>query len=67
MKNVPCLHRTLAASTLCRVEACEHGTIHLVLGDLTLRMKPNELSQVSDDLATAVSLLQIDRVPSQLC
>jgi len=67
MNNTPCRHRTLATSTLCRIEVCEHGTIHLVLGDLTLRMKPQEFSQVSDDLATAVSRLQIHRVPSQLC
>jgi hypothetical protein len=33
-----CRHSTLAASRTCRVECCDHGTVHLALGGVTLRL-----------------------------
>jgi hypothetical protein len=42
----PCTHRSLASSRVCRIEQCDHGTLHLILGDLTLRVRPDELLEL---------------------
>ena len=49
--TAPCRHQTLATSRVCRVDRCEHGTLHVALGDMTLRMRPEDLI----DLARAVA------------
>ena len=50
----PCSHHTLAAGQGCRVERCDHGTVHLVLGALTLRLAPEQLADLAATLDTAV-------------
>jgi hypothetical protein len=50
MGTSSCRHTTLVVGETCRVEQCSRGTIHLVLGDLTLRVS------AATFLATATAL-----------
>ena len=50
MSEASCTHTTLVVGETCRVERCSQGTIHLVLGNLTLRVS------ASSFLATATAL-----------
>lgn len=52
-KTRACRHRNLVSSRLCRIEQCEHATVHLVLGDLTLRLRPDDLLDISGALEVA--------------
>lgn len=49
----PCQHRRLVSNDICRVEHCSQGTIHLVLGDLTLRLREAHLHELCDALNEA--------------
>jgi hypothetical protein len=37
----------------CRVDRCDHGTLHLTIGDVTLRISPSGLGTLADTLAHA--------------
>lgn len=50
-----CRHHRLVSSRLCRVERCEHGTVHVTLGDLTLRMRADDLRELADALGVAAA------------
>jgi hypothetical protein len=52
----PCTHRRLAEGECCRVDRCDHGTLHLSLGALTLRLSPEQLADLAETLATAARL-----------
>lgn len=49
----PCVPRTLATGRVGRVERCEHGTVHLTLGALTVRLTDDQLCALADTLAIA--------------
>lgn len=55
MRRPACAHRTVHASRLCRVEQCEHGTVHLVLGDLTLRVRAEDFHELAASLGAAAA------------
>lgn len=59
-----CLHQTLVAGDGCRVELCSHGTAHLVLGDLTLRLQVPEFLALAEALAQAAGRLEAPRLHS---
>lgn len=48
-----CRHDLLAAGEGCRVQLCDHGTIHLSLGPVTLSLHPDQLEAVASTLAAA--------------
>ncbi len=62
-----CRHRNLVSSRLCRIEQCEHGTVHLVIGDLTLRLRPNDLVDISGALEVATRQLDGEESARRLC
>lgn len=55
MSERPCRLRTLAREPGCRIDACEHGHVHLSLGAVTLRLRPDELDRLHRAVATAVA------------
>lgn len=55
LRRPACAHRTVHTARLCRVEQCEHGTVHLVLGDLTLRLAPDDFRELAAALAAAAA------------
>ncbi len=66
-KTRACRHRNLVSSRLCRIEQCEHGTVHLVLGDLTLRLRPDDLLDITGALEVATRQLGGDEGARRLC
>jgi hypothetical protein len=50
----PCTHHALAEGRGCRVDRCDHGTVHLTLGAMTLRLSPEQLIDLSETLGLAV-------------
>jgi hypothetical protein len=54
MKAEPCRHHTLAEGGSARVDRCDHGTMHLTLGALTLRLTPEQLADLAATLEAAV-------------
>ena len=52
-----CPTRVLAAGPVCRVERCGHGTLHLTLGVLTLRLTDRQLEEIAATLEVAASRL----------
>jgi hypothetical protein len=70
MSDTPCTHRLLAAGECCRVHRCDHGTLHLSLGALTLRLSPEQLADLAETLAAAARLeapAQAERAGRLLC
>ncbi len=53
MSDSHCRPRPLAAGRTCRVSVCDHGTVHLDLGSITLRLSAEQLAATADTLATA--------------
>lgn len=49
-----CGRRLLAAGRSCRVEQCSHGTVHLTIGALTLRVPVEALSDLAHTLGAAL-------------
>ena len=66
-KSRACRHRNLVSSRLCRIEQCEHGTVHLVLGALTLRLRPDDLLDITGALEVATRQLDGDEGARRLC
>lgn len=60
MTKSACQHQTLVVGETCRVERCSRGTIHLVLGDLTLRV--SESAFVATATALGVAARRLDSV-----
>jgi hypothetical protein len=54
-----CEPHVLAAERCCRIEQCTHGTLHLTIGALTLRLAPEHLAELATALGTAVQRLGI--------
>ncbi len=52
-----CPHRILAAGAACRVSVCDHETVHVDVGALTLRLRPDQLEAIANTLATACAEL----------
>jgi len=57
MAHAKCHHTTLVVGETCRVEQCSKGTIHLVLGDLTLRVSPSAFMATATALGVAARRL----------
>ena len=58
----PCTHHALAAGECCRVDRCDHGTVHLTLGAMTLRLSPEQLADLAATLEAAAQ--RLDAVPA---
>ena len=54
-----CALRALATSRVARIELCTHGTVHLTLGALTLRLTPDQLQDLAGALETAVARIGV--------
>jgi len=54
-----CVHRLLAKSDGAAVSLCTCGRIHLNLGDVTLRVAPDQLGQLSGTLGRAVLAMRV--------
>ena len=64
-RDDPCTHHALAAGQCCRVDRCNHGTVHLTLGAMTLRLSPEQLADLAATLEVAAQ--RIDGVvPARL-
>jgi hypothetical protein len=48
-----CRLTPIVAGGSCRIDRCEHGTVHLTIGDLTLRLSERALCNLADTLAVA--------------
>jgi len=59
----PCRLRTLSDEPGCRIDACEHGLLHVTLGAVTLRLAPAEAARLRRGLGAATS--RLDRPPSE--
>ena len=53
----PCSSALLASGRTCRVARCSHGTVHLTLGALTLRVTPEQLRDLAATFSEAATLL----------
>jgi hypothetical protein len=63
-----CAQRELAAGAGCRVDQCDHGTVHLTVGALTLRLSPEQLAGLAATLAAAAERLGAPARPERwLC
>jgi hypothetical protein len=52
------------------VDRCDHGTLHLTLGALTLRLSPEQLTDLAETLGTAARLnapTSVSRAGRLLC
>lgn len=58
MNGSNCQHTTLVVGETCRVEQCSRGTIHLVLGDLTLRVSESSFLTTATALGVAARRLE---------
>lgn len=63
MKDSSCQHQTLVVGETCRVERCSHGRIHLVLGDMTLRV--SESAFMATATALGVAARRLDAVAAE--
>jgi hypothetical protein len=55
---------TIACGRGCRVDWCEHGTVHLSVGDVTLRLSPAALGTLASTLLGAQRELAVRTVPA---
>jgi hypothetical protein len=60
-RDAPCTHHALAAGECCRVDRCDHGTVHVTLGALTLRLSPEQLADLAATLVRAAEA--VDAAP----
>jgi len=67
MRRDGCVHQNLVSSRVCRVDQCEHGTLHLVLGDLTLRVREQDFRELADALNAAASRIAPQREQTFVC
>jgi hypothetical protein len=66
----PCAQHALAEGRCCRVDRCDHGTLHLTIGALTLRLSPEQLADLGATVEAAARRLQdatAGRGPRLLC
>lgn len=59
MGSAGCLHHLLSTSGGCRVHRCDHGTIHVTLGALTLRLAESQLTDLAAALSAATRVLSV--------
>jgi hypothetical protein len=64
----PCRHHALAAGQCCRVDRCDHGTVHLTLGAMTLRLSPEQLADLAATLEVAAQRIDgvVENRPARL-
>ena len=55
-----CRHRKLVVGEGCQVEECSRGTVHVVIGNMTLRMRPEAFLSVATALGMAANRLEGD-------
>ena len=55
-----CRHRKLVVGETCQVEECSHGTIHVALGNVTLRLSPERFLAAVTALRVAADRLERD-------
>ncbi len=53
-----CCHFTVVVGPNCRVEQCEHGTVHVSLGDMTLRLRPESFQALATALGVAAGRIE---------
>lgn len=53
MSATNCHHRRLAESELGRIEQCSHGSVHVQLGDVTLRLRSRDFQSVAKLMSVA--------------
>jgi hypothetical protein len=53
-----CQLTPIARGRGCRVDCCEHGIVHVTIGDVTLRIPKSGLGALADTLAAAQSELR---------
>ncbi len=58
-----CRQQVLAQNAVVKVCRCDHGIIHLVLGDLTLRVASEDFEELQRGLALAVSRMAPRALP----
>ena len=56
-RDEACAQRELAAGAGSRVDQCDHGTVHLTVGALTLRLSPEQFADLAATLAAAAERL----------
>ena len=54
MKKSACVRRRLAAQGGCIVDQCSHGTVHVTIGDVTLRLSGEGFRSLASTLRFAV-------------
>lgn len=59
MSRSNCEHTTLVVGETRRVERCSQGMIHLVLGDLTLRVSESSFLTTATALGVAARRLEV--------
>lgn len=62
-----CHHHNLISTRVCRVEQCDHGTIHVTIGDLTLRMRETDLREIARALGSAVERIEPPAASRLMC
>ena len=67
-RDEPCTHHPLAAGQCCRVDRCDHGTVHLTLGAMTLRLSPEQLADLAATLEVAAQRIDavVENRPARL-
>lgn len=67
-QNDPCTHHALAAGQHCRVDRCDHGTVHITLGAMTLRLSPEQLADLAATLEVAAQRMDavVENRPARL-
>ena len=59
-----CQHLNLVTTRVARVEQCSHGTLHLMLGDMTLRLAPDDFLDLAQALSVAAARVERPRLVS---
>ncbi len=54
MRQRACVRRRLAAEGGCIVDQCSHGTVHVTIGDVTLRLSREGFQSLASTLRFAV-------------
>lgn len=64
-----CGHRRLVAEGGCRVDQCGHGTVHLTIGDVTLRLSAAAFQSLAATLGQAAARVEESdpERPHRLC
>jgi hypothetical protein len=52
-----CTHHAIAEGECCRVDRCDHGTVHVTLGALTLRLSAVQLADLAATLERAAEAI----------